>query len=149
MSSSQWESLLEKFAKAFKTLGIYLYDSGRFVVLSQTDALGLAILRRHLIEPPTTELLTFAEESGPFTAIVNDLPDTSIKIIVLCHENDLSSIHKHWKRTYKVIAKKIPVDNIVEEENFQTRMVRSVDAIDKNLDQVIVTLKSLQLEENR
>ncbi|MFX0114581.1 MAG: hypothetical protein ACFFB3_08535 [Candidatus Hodarchaeota archaeon] len=144
MSSSQWENLLQKFTKGFKALGIYLYDSGRFVVLSQVDPLGLAILRRNILEQPTGETLTFAEESGNYTAIVNELPDTSICMIVLCHEQNFSSVQKHWTRTFKVVSQKIPLDTIVEEESIQTKIVRTTDLIDKNLDQVMAKLQALQ-----
>lgn len=147
MSSSQWENLLKKFVKAFKALGIYLYDSGRFVVLEQKSPVGLAILRRNILEQPETEILTFVEESGTYTAIVNDLPDTSIRIIVLCYEEDSSSVKKHWNRTYKVVAQKIPLDTIVEEESIQTKLVRAVDAIDKNLDKATTKLQALQVSD--
>lgn len=149
VSSSQWENLLRKFVKAFKALGIYLYDSGRIVVLEQKSALGLAILRRNILEQPSAEILTFVEESGTYAAIVNELPDSPLLMIVLCLKKNLSSIKKHWSRTFKVVAKKIPLDQIVEEENIQTKMVRSVDAIDKNLDKVMAQLRVLQTDDHQ
>ncbi|MFQ5981407.1 MAG: hypothetical protein ACE5OZ_24965 [Candidatus Heimdallarchaeota archaeon] len=148
MSSSQWENLLRKFVKAFKALGIYLYDSGRIVVLEQKSALGLAILRRNILEQPSTETLTFVEESGTYVAIVNELPDSSLLMIVLCLKKNLASVKKHWSRTFKVVSKKIPLDQIVEEESIQTKMVRSVDAIDKNLDQLMAQLRALQMDDH-
>lgn len=148
VSSSQWENLLRKFVKAFKALGIYLYDSGRIVVLEQKSALGLAILRRNILEQPSTETLTFVEESGTYVAIVNELPDSSLLMIVLCLKKNLASVKKHWSRTFKVVSKKIPLDQIVEEESIQTKMVRSVDAIDKNLDQLMAQLRALQMDDH-
>ncbi|MFX0116772.1 MAG: hypothetical protein ACFFB3_19645 [Candidatus Hodarchaeota archaeon] len=149
MSSSQWENLLSKFVKAFKALGIYLYDSGRIVVLEQKSAIGLAILRRNILEQPSIETLTFAEESGNYAAIVNELPNSAIRIIVLCYEKDLSSVQKHWSRTYRVVAERIPLDQIVEEESIQTKIVRTVDAIDKNLDKVMARLEAIHMDHHQ
>ncbi len=143
MSSSQWENLLEKFAKGFNTLGIYLFDSGRHIVLNQTDPIGLAILRRHISEIPKEEILSIEEETGNFKAIFSQLPDSSVYIVILCHEKNFSSIQKHWSRTRKVIEKKIPIGKIVEEENIQTKIVRIMTAIEENLDVIEDKIRSL------
>ena len=69
-------------------------------------------------------------------------------MIVLCNEKNFSTVQKHWTRTFKVVAKRIPLDTIVEEESIQTKIVRTTDLIDKNLDQVIAKLQALQVEEH-
>ncbi|MFW9996186.1 MAG: hypothetical protein ACFFD4_29360 [Candidatus Odinarchaeota archaeon] len=144
--SQAYKSAIEKFIKATGAYGVYLYDSGRLIVLDQVNPTALLALRQTINLLDEENELTHDIEGLKFGIVVNELirDENGIKTLIMVAEaSELSKIKIHWKRLSPVLKKRIPLDAIVEEDSLQTKIVRVASQILVNYEEMVEYYKNL------
>jgi hypothetical protein len=139
--SKTYKSAIKKFIKATGAYGVYLYDSGRIIVLEQSNPNALLALRQTITSLDEETEIKHDIEGLKFGIIVNELvrDENGIKTLIMVAEaSKLRKVKIHWKRLSPVLKRKIPLETIVEEDSLQTKIVRVSSQIMANFEEIIL-----------
>ncbi|MHA1166605.1 MAG: hypothetical protein ACTSP4_05605 [Candidatus Hodarchaeales archaeon] len=145
--SQAYKTALEKFVKATGAFGVYIYDSGRLIVLHQVNPTALLALRQTITSLDQENEITHELDGVKYGIIVNELvrDENGVKsLVMVCEALQLAKIKVHWKRLSPVLKKKIPLDSIIVEDSLQTKIVRITSQILVNYEECLEYLRKVK-----
>jgi hypothetical protein len=130
--------LLQKFAAGFAVSGIFLQTPQEIFPIIQQKADSLLLLKRHPnLQVGITELNINDTKVG---VLVESL-DNNINIVILAATKNIQEIAAHWKRFSPIIRKQIQIEEFVQQESIESKLINRIEDIRISLSNTTIIFK--------
>jgi len=130
--------LLEKFASGFTVIGIFIQTQQELIPVVQQSPELLLILKRHPNLASGSTTLKFEDkEIGILVDTLND----EVKILILASPVHIQEISAHWKRFLPIIRKQMNINEFLNKESVETRLINRLEDIRLTLEDTLKELK--------
>jgi hypothetical protein len=130
--------ILQKFAEGFMVDGIFLQTPQELFPIFQQKMDSFLILKRHPNLQVGINEIDFEEKKiGALLDPIND----NANLIIVTNIKYINEVASHWKRFSPVIKDKFQVDEFIQQESIEMRLVSRLEEIRIALEDVTSILK--------
>ncbi|MHA1971811.1 MAG: hypothetical protein ACTSW1_02390 [Candidatus Hodarchaeales archaeon] len=130
--------LLEKFASGFTVIGIFIQTQQELIPIVQQSPELLLVLKRHPNLTPGSITLKFEDKE---IGVLVDTLDDEVKILILASPIHIQEISAHLKRFLPIIRKQMNINEFLNKESVETRLVNRLEDIRLTLEDTLKILK--------
>jgi hypothetical protein len=135
---SDLRKLLQKFAKGFTVLGIFLQTPKEiFPIFQEKTDILLMLKRRSKMKLGITEM-KISEKS--MTALVDSLDDET-NLIIITESKNFQEVSSHWKRFLPIVRKQINIQEFIRQESIETKLINRLEDIRQSFESMSIVLK--------
>ncbi len=135
---SDLRQLLQKFAKGFTVLGIFLQTSKEiFPIFQEKTDILLMLKRRPKLKLGTTEMVI---SEKLMSALVDSLDDET-NLIIITESKNFQEVSSHWKRFLPIVRKQINIQEFIRQESIETKLINRLEDIRQSFESISIVLK--------
>ncbi|NHJ00896.1 MAG: hypothetical protein EAX86_02085 [Candidatus Heimdallarchaeota archaeon] len=120
------KQILEKFAEAFSVKGIFLQTPTELFPIIQERADTLLILKRKGILPAGITEITIGEHK---LGVIVEVLHAETKLILMADSKNIEEIRPHWKRFLPAVEKGMDINEFIQQESIETKLLNALDDI--------------------
>ncbi|MFX0051114.1 MAG: hypothetical protein ACFE8U_07445 [Candidatus Hermodarchaeota archaeon] len=118
--------IIQKFAEGFMVTGIFLQTPQELFPIFQQKMDTLLILKRH---PDLQTGINELEFEDNRIGVLVDPIKNNTKLIIMADAKHIHEVAAHWKRFSPVVKEKFQVEEFIQQESIEMRLVSRLEEI--------------------